>query len=132
MEVAKTQKTAQSQELEPFAMVRSWANTNPSTQGIANVRLRFVDGDLRITIEGAAKGPPFNWGEVPVEAIYAENAASRRGVAFVARYHFGFLETLLEGNVNSGLLVLAAFHVFRDASPRADYFSREFFYEVAQ
>jgi hypothetical protein len=113
-------------------MVRSWANTNHCSQGIATVRLRVVEEQLWITIEGAAEGSPVNWGETAVEAIYAENAASTRGMAFVARYRFDFLETLLEGNVNSGLLVLAAFHSFRDGSRRANYFSREFFHEVTR
>ena len=111
-------------------MVRSWANTNPATQGIASVQLRSVEGELRIAIQGAAHGAPFNWGEVAIEAIYAENPSSQRGMAFVARYHFGFLDTLIEGNVNAGLLVLAAFHTFLDGSHRTNYFSREFFHEV--
>jgi len=119
-------------ELETSTIVRSWVNTNPSSQGIASVRLRSVGGMLRVTIQGAAQGSPINWGEVAVEAFYAENAASRRVIAFVARYNFGFLETLVEGNVNSGLLVLAAFHTFRDGSRRANYFAREFFREVSQ
>lgn len=126
-----TQGTERVRELETSSMVRSWANTNPSTQGIASVRIRSVAGQLRITIEGAVQGAPFNWGEAAIEAVYAENAASRRGMAFVARYRFGFLETLLEGNVNAGLLVLAAFHTFLDGSRRSNYFSREFFHEVA-
>ena len=130
-QIVGTQGTERAQELETSCMVRSWANTNPATQGIAGVRIRSVAGELRIAIEGAASGATCNWGEVAIEAVYAENAASRRGMAFVARYRFGFLETLLEGNVNAGLLVLAAFHTFLDGSRRSDYFSREFFHEVA-
>lgn len=131
MEVIGTHETKSAPELETSSMVRSWVNTNPFTQGIASVQIRSVDGQLRVTIEGAANGAPFHWGEVAVEAVYAENAVSRRGMAFAARYHFGFLETLIEGNVNGGLLVLAAFHTFRDGSRRSNYFSREFFHEVA-
>jgi hypothetical protein len=51
-------------------------------------------------------------------------------MAFIAKYDLEFAETLIEGNVNAGLLVLAAFHTFRDGSRRANYFSREFFHEV--
>ena len=131
MEVIGTRETKSAPKLETSTMVRRWANTNPSTQGITGVQIRSVDGQLRVTIEGAVNGAPFPWGEVAVEAVYAENAASRRGMAFVARYHFGFLETLIEGNVNAGLLVLAAFHTFLDGSRRSNYFSREFFHEVA-
>lgn len=131
MEVIGRESTDRARELETSTMVQSWANTNPSTQGIARVQIRSVEGQLRVTIEGAANGAPYSWGEVAVEAVYAENAASRRGMAFVARYHFGFIETLIEGNVNAGLLVLAAFHTFRDGSRRSNYFSREFFHQVA-
>jgi len=115
-------KARDTARLETSIMVRSWANTNPATQGITSVQLRLVEDELRIAIHGAAQGDPFNWGEVAVEAIYAENASSRRGMAFVARYHFGFLDTLIEGNVNAGLLVLAAFHTFHDGSHRSNYF----------
>src|SRR3954453_3905497 len=93
MEAIGKQRTENARTLETSTMVRSWTNTNPSTQGILAVRIRSVDGDLRITVEGAASGAPYNWGEVAVETIYAENAASRHGMAFVARYQFGFLET---------------------------------------
>jgi hypothetical protein len=131
MEVVGAQETERAQEFETSGMVRSWANTNPATQGISRVRIRSVEGQLRISVEGAAQGDSCHWGEVAIEAVYAENAASRRGMAFVARYRFGFLETLLEGNVNAGLLVLGAFHTFLDGSRRSNYFSREFFHEVA-
>ena len=111
-------------------MVRSWLNTNPATKGIAGVQIRSSQGGLWGTVRANSEDSPFHWGEVEVEAVYAENSTSTRGIAFVARYDFGFVETLIEGNVNSGLLVLAAFHVFHDGTNRANYFSREFFHEV--
>jgi len=132
VELTGTQKTDRARKFETSTLVRLWANTNPCSLGIASVRFRVVGEKLWVTTEGASKGSPFDWGEVAAEAVYAENAASTRGMAFVARYHFDFLETLLEGNVNSGLLVLAAFHTFRDGSRRANYFSREFFHEVTR
>jgi hypothetical protein len=131
MEMAGTSTTEAARNLETSIMVRSWANTNLSTPGITTVQIRSISGKLRVTIESAAKDSPLNWGEVEAECVYAENAGSARGMAFVARYEFGFLEALVEGNVNGGLLVLAAFYTFRDGSPRSDYFSREFFHEVA-
>ena len=130
MKAVVAQTTGKPPELETSAMVRSWANTNPVTRGIAGLKVRSAQGKLWISVQGKATDSPFDWGEVEVEAVYAENATSARGIAFVARYDFGFLETLLEGNVNSGLLVLASFHTFRDGSNRANYFSREFFHEV--
>jgi hypothetical protein len=131
MEVISKQRTGPA-SLETSTMVRSWTNTNPATQGITSVKIRQVDGSLRLAIEGAAHGAPFQWGEVEIAAVYAENPSSSKGMAFSARYDFGFLETLVEGNVNAGLLVLAAFHTFRDGSKRSNYFSREFFHEVTQ
>jgi hypothetical protein len=131
MEMAGTSTAEAARNLETSTMVRSWANTNPSTPGITRVQIRSVAGKLRVTIESSAKESPLSWGELEAECVYAENPASTRGMAFVARYKFGFLETLVEGNVNAGLLVLAAFYTFRDGSHRSDYFSREFFHEVA-
>jgi hypothetical protein len=131
MEMAGTSTAEAARNLETSTMVRSWANTNHYTPGISRVQIRAVAGKLRVTLESPAKDSTLSWGEVEAECVYAENAGSTRGMAFVARYEFGFLETLVEGNVNAGLLVLAAFHTFRDGSARSDYFSREFFHEVA-
>lgn len=111
-------------------MVRSWTNTSPTTQGIVNVRITCVAGKCLIRVQGNRDGALHDWGEVVVESIYADSPASRRGMAFIAKYDLEFAETLIEGNVNAGLLVLAAFHTFRDGSRRANYFSREFFHEV--
>jgi hypothetical protein len=131
MNVTGTEETDRASDLEISAMVRSWANTNPSSLGITSVRIRSVEGELLVSISGGANGAPVSWGEVAAQAVYAESPSSRRGMSFVARYEFGFLETLIEGNVNAGLLVLAAFHTFLDGSRRSNYFSREFFHEVA-
>lgn len=131
MQTATAQTSGNTAEMETSAMVRSWTNTNPATRGIAELQITCSRGKHWINVRGNANGSLSDWGEVEIETIYTENRASTRGMAFVAKYDFGFVETLLEGNVNCGLLVLAAFHTFRDGSNRADYFSREFFNEVA-
>lgn len=127
METPEPQK-GKTHELDASTIIRSWANTNPATRGIACVVIRSAHGKLWIAID--SRSSDFDWGEAEIETVYAESPTSRRGIAFVTRFDFGFVETQLQGNVNAGLLVLAAFHTFRDRSNRADYFSREFFYEV--
>ena len=49
-------------------------------------------------------------------------------MAFLARYDLDFAEITLAANENKGLIIIASFHRFRDASPRSSYLKREFFY----
>ena len=47
-----------------------------------------------------------------------------------ASYDFGFMDVVLHAWVKQGVLVIAIFNRFRDASGRSNYFDREFFYRA--
>jgi hypothetical protein len=108
------------------AMLGDWINTNPGSRGIVRVVVEARGGGLAIRAFGAGS-PPRDWGETAAEALYADGARSDHGMAWTARYDFGFLESHLQGNVNQGLLIVAAFNRFTDGSGRSSYFSREFY-----
>jgi hypothetical protein len=52
------------------------------------------------------------------------------GPGLSGRYAFDFAEITLAGNENKGLIIIASYHRFKDASPRSNYL-REFFYRQA-
>ncbi len=113
-------------QLRPLTGV--WRNTNPASRGIVRLEITERDGGLRVRTFGASSPEPIDWGEVPASVIYADGMRSAKGHAFLASYDFGFLESHLQCNLSQGLLIVAAFNVFKDGSGRSSYFSREFYH----
>ena len=108
-------------------MLGTWFNTDKGTGGLVRMALMERDGRLILQAFGANPISPQDWGEVPATA-YSAGVGSHQGMAFSALYDFGFMETLLAAYMKSGILVLDTFNTFKDASGRANYFSREFFH----
>src|SRR5262245_13423207 len=113
-------------DLAPLAGI--WINTNPASRGIVRVEVTARDGGLAVRAWGAAAPSSQDWGEVWAESLYTDGIASGKGHGFIAAYDFGFMTSQLQANLSQGLLIVAAFNVFKDGSGRADYFSREFFH----
>ena len=67
-----------------------------------------------------------DWGSANV-TVFASSASARVAAGFTCRYDFGFGETLLQGMILKGLVVLAQFHTFKDDSNRAPFFVREYY-----
>ena len=108
-------------------LLGTWWNTDKATAGVVRLELRDQGGALRVHAFGAGEPGPVDWGEIAA-TVYAANVGSREGMAFSARYDFGFAETILAAYTKSGILVLDTFNAFKDDSGRADYFTREFFH----
>ena len=105
--------------------VGHWTNTNPETLAILHFDFdRRSDG---FCMRAFGAGYPQCWGKVTVTP-HAYDVAGTRGIAFLARYDFEFVEITLAVNENKGLIIIASYHTFKDASPRSNYFKREFFY----
>jgi hypothetical protein len=102
-----------------------WTNTNPDTSAITHFDLFPREGRYYLRVSGAGLQDP--WGEVEA-APHAYDASSGRAVAFLAHYDLSFAEITLAANDNKGLIIIASYHRFTDASPRSNYFKREFFY----
>jgi hypothetical protein len=104
-----------------------WISTNPSTRGIARIKVQAREKGLSVHAFGAGEPELNDWGTVPAE-VFTDGASSLRIRAFRAFYDFGFLETSLQAKTEKGVLVIASFNRFKDHSGRSSYFSREFFY----
>jgi len=116
--------------VDPLPLIGRWINTNTATPGIARVTVASRGDDLTIRISSANGPTPREWGDAPIDVVYANGVGSQTAMALVAAYDFGYLETRVEANLSLGLLVVATFNTFKDGSPRSNYFGREFFYRA--
>ena len=114
-------------EVDPSPMFGTWLNTDKNTGGVVRMELRESGGRFAGQAWGAGSPELFDWGESAATA-HAASVGSREGMAFSARYDFGFVETYLAAYTKSGILVLDTFNTFKDGSGRANYFTREFFH----
>jgi hypothetical protein len=108
------------------ALVGTWINSNPDTNGVALIKARDADGKLQLQISAVGPDGFIDWGTAEAN-VFAATTDSQVGAGFTCRYDFGFAETRLQGMIMKGLLVLAQFHLFKDDSKRASYFLREYF-----
>lgn len=120
---------AERQQLSAENLLGVWVNTNKKTRGITRIVVTREGEELRLRVFGAREPEPFDWGETDVKAIFADGVDSTSTIAFTAEYDFGFLQTELQSNLSKGLLVVSGLNTFKDGSPRANYFSREFFHK---
>ena len=108
------------------ALLGSWVNSNPETNGIARMVMSEAGGKLSIQVYAVGPEGLIDWGAAGVE-VFMSSPSSRVVAGFTCLYDFGFAETRLRAMIMKGLIVLAQFHNFKDGSRRADYFVREYF-----
>lgn len=102
-------------------LLGTWVNSNRATEWIERFELQESDGSFRIRVWAAR--PPRDWGETEI-STYRDNIGE---MAFHAVFDAGDVESVLAANANKGLIVIAAFHKFRDGG-RVNYLCREFYY----
>jgi hypothetical protein len=112
---------------ELTSLLGTWYATDKAATGIVKLVLSSHDGQLLVRAYGAEVPEPYDWGEVPATA-YGADVTATEAMAFSAEYDFGFLTSFLAAYGKQGILVLDTFNTFKDASGRANYFSREFFH----
>ncbi len=112
--------------LDTRALLGRWVNTHKSTQNITEVILMRRDKALYLRVVSVAE--PRDWGEIRVQNLFADAGQSHCAISFTARYDFDFLQTELQANVNSGLLIITSLNRFKDKRNKSDYFCREYFY----
>jgi hypothetical protein len=103
-----------------------WINSNPDTNGIAQVVITEAAGKLTAQVYAIGPEGLIDWGTAEV-SVFTSSPTSEVAAGFTCRYDFGFAETVLQGMILKGLIVLAQFHSFKDGSGRVDYFVREYF-----
>jgi len=118
--------SAAATQVDTSALVGTWVNSNPDSNGIARMVMSESNGNL--TLQVCAIGPDglIDWGAADV-TVFTSAPSSWIAAGFACRYDFGFVETRLLGMILKGLLVLAELHSFKDDSQRGDYFVREYF-----
>ncbi|MEK8020563.1 MAG: hypothetical protein VSS75_027165 [Candidatus Parabeggiatoa sp.] len=103
-------------------LLGTWLNSNAATKWIKKFTLAKTDDVF--TLDTFAVEAPFDWGKVEI-STYMDNIGE---IAFHAVYDLGFMESVFAANSNKGLIVIAAFHQFKDNTGRSNFLCREFFY----
>jgi hypothetical protein len=108
------------------ALLGTWVNSNPETNGIARMVLTEEEGRLKVEVRAIGPEGLISWGAAEAE-VFTSSPSSRTAAGFACLYDFGFAETRLQAMIMKGLAVLAQVHSFKDGSGRADYFVREYY-----
>lgn len=114
--------------LDLSSLIGRWKNTNSATRGISEIVIGQVGKGLRVQTFGARLSRPRDWGERDA-TTYAYNVAGDIVAGFELTYDFGSQETLVTAIHNRGVLVIHAYHRFKDGSGRANFISKEFFHQ---
>jgi len=116
-------------QLKADKIIGRWANTNPDTDGVAEITIE-QDGDhFFVSITGAGDGESINWPRTEaIRLANLEEEAGQRAIALMVDFDFGFMKAETYLRVNKGVLVIVAYHTFLDSSRRSNYVNREFFY----
>ncbi|MDT5063195.1 MAG: hypothetical protein QOH63_3654 [Acidobacteriota bacterium] len=112
--------------IDHSALLGTWVNSNPETNGIERMLMTEADGKLILEVHAIGPEGLINWGKTDV-TVLTSSPMSRTGAGFTCLYDFGFAETRLQAMIMKGLTVLAQFHIFKDDSRRIDYFAREYY-----
>jgi hypothetical protein len=118
------------EDLDPAALTGSWVNTNSSPSFIHSIQLEPKQGQLMMRVAGAEPGLPEDWGETEAQ-LFAENTATGLAMAFSATFDLGGVESLLQGYVVKGVLVIVSFTRVKDGRERSSSFGKEFFYRAS-
>jgi hypothetical protein len=112
--------------IDRAGLIGAWVNSNPDTKGVA--RLVVTESGGKLLVRAYAVGPDglIDWGTAGV-TVFGASPASRVAAGFTCSYDFGFAETILQGMILKGLIVLAQLHSFKDDSNRVPFFVREYF-----
>ena len=114
--------------LDLSSLIGRWKNTNSATRGISEIIISEAGKGLRVQTFGARASEPSDWGERDA-TTYAYHVAGDIVAGFELTYDFGSQEALVTAIHNRGVLVIHAYHRFKDGSGRANFISKEFFHQ---
>jgi hypothetical protein len=124
------ERTAAGQELDLSLLAGNWVNTNVSPLFIRSLQLEPGPNELTMRVTGAEPGSPRDWGAAQAQ-VFAENTAAPQAMAFSALFDLDSVESLLQGYVVKGVLVIVSFTRVKDGRDRSSSFGKEFFYRVS-
>jgi hypothetical protein len=115
-------------ELDLSSLIGRWKNTNSATRGISEIVISEAGKNLRVQTFGARASGPSDWGERDA-TTFAYHVTSDIVAGFELTYDFGSQEALVTAIHNRGVLVIHAYHRFKDGSGRSNFISKEFFHQ---
>ena len=116
-------------DLDLAPLTGSWVNTNPSPVFIRSIELKPGKSQLIMRVTGSEPGVPEDWGTTEAQP-FAESTASPLATAFTALFDLSGMESMLQGYVVKGVLVIVSFTRVKDGRERSSSFGKEFFYRV--
>ena len=118
--------------LQADKLIGRWMNTNPETQGVAEIIIERADESFFVGVLGVGEGGLIAWPRTEATALAnLEEEAGQRALALAVDFDFGFMRAETYLRVNKGVLVIVAYYIFLDDSRRSNYVNREFFYRHA-
>src|SRR5688572_17640104 len=99
--------------IDHAGLIGTWINSNPDTTGIARMVVDERGGNLSVRVYAVGPDGLIEWGTSDV-IVFGSSPSSRDAAGLTFRYEFGFAETLLQGMLLKGLMVLAQIHNFKD------------------
>jgi hypothetical protein len=113
-------------------LIGRWLNTNPETQGVAEIIIERAGESFFVGVLGVGEDGLIAWPRTEATALAnLEEEAGQRALALAVDFDFGFMQAETYLRVNKGVLVIVAYYIFLDDSRRSNYVNREFFYRHA-
>ena len=113
-------------------LIGRWLNTNPETQGVAEIIIERAGDSFFVVVLGVGEDGLIAWPRTEATALAnLEEEAGQRALALAVDFDFGFMRAETYLRVNKGVLVIVAYYIFLDDSRRSNYVNREFFYRHA-
>jgi hypothetical protein len=113
-------------------LIGQWLNTNPETQGVAEIIIELVAESFFVSVLGVGENDLIPWPRAKATALAnLEEEAGQRALALAVDFDFGFMRAETYLRANKGVLVIVAYYIFLDGSRRSNYLTREFFYRHA-
>ncbi len=110
-------------------LIGRWVNTDPETQGVAEIKIEQNGKEFLVNVVGAGLDGRIVWPKARARALAnLEEEAGQRTLSLAADFDFGFMKAETYLRVNKGVLVIVLFNTFNDDSGRSNYLNREFFY----
>ena len=118
--------------LQADKLIGRWLNTNPETQGVAEIIIERAGESFFVGVLGVGEDGLIAWPRTEATALAnLEEEAGQRALALAVDFDFGFMRAEAYLRVNKGVLVIVAYYIFLDDSRRSNYVNREFFYRRA-
>jgi hypothetical protein len=115
-------------KLDRSSLIGRWKNTNSATRGISEIIISEAGKNLLVQTFGACDSRGSDWGKRDA-TTYAYHVTGEVVAGFELTYDFGLQETLVTAIHNRGVLVIHAYHRFKDGSGRSNFISKEFFHQ---